>query len=148
MPQPDPVITRLQQWTEVSMHHSMRDFIRFAREKGLSMSQLGALLNLHHSESCAVSDLGEHLGVSSAAASQLLERLVQQHLIARSEDPDDRRVKQVVLTPEGRQLVREGVRARQAWLADLAAALSPIEKEQVAATLQTLIDRAHQLEQR
>ena len=72
----DPFVQTLHRWIEVFMRRSMRNFIRFAKDSNLSMSQLGALFHLHHAGSTGVTDLGEHLGVSSAAASQMLERLV------------------------------------------------------------------------
>jgi len=147
MPEVDPVVNKLEQWIEVFMHHSMRDFIRFAKERGLSMSQMGALLNLYHNGTCGVSDLGDVLGVTSAASSQMLQRLVRQNLIVRSENPNDRRVKQIILTEEGKKLVQEGIYARQSWLGELSNSLSKIQKEQIASTLQTLIDKANHLDQ-
>ena len=129
------------------MRHSMRNFIRYARESGLSMSQFGTLFHLHRMGTAGVTDLGQHLGVTSAAASQMLERLVQQDLILRSEDPTDRRVKQIVLTDNGRQVLDEGIRARQGWLVDLVEILSADEKDQITKALNTLIDKANQLGQ-
>ena len=143
---PDPVIASLHDWLGVFMQRSMRGFARYLRESGLSMSQIGALYHIHHQESCGVSDLGEHLGVTSAAASQLLERLVQQDLILRSEDPADRRVKQLVLTEKGSRVVEESFQARKAWLEGLAKTLSAAEKEQVVAALNILIEKAKQLD--
>jgi DNA-binding MarR family transcriptional regulator len=138
----DPFVAKLHQWIEVSMKHSMRNFIHYARKSGLSMSQLGALFHLNHMGSSGVTDLGDHLGVTSAAASQMLERLLQQGLILRTEDPNDRRVKQIVLTERGCQILEEGIRARQGWLNDLGKAFSDSEKDQIAAALNILIDKA------
>jgi DNA-binding MarR family transcriptional regulator len=105
------------------------------------MSQLGALFHIHRMGSSGVTDLGEHLGVTSPAASQMLERLVQQGLILRSEDPSDRRVKQIVLTEKGLHVLQESMPARQNWLQELATALSDSEKETITAALDILIDR-------
>lgn len=135
----------LEQWMEVSMHRSMRDFIRFAKARELSMTQLGALLNIYHAGTCGVSDIGDVLGVTSAASSQMLERLVRQGLVTRSEDPNDRRVKNVVLTEEGKYLIQESFHARLAWLDDLAQTLSQDQKDRVYAAFQTLVDKAKQL---
>ena len=142
----DPFIVTLRKWIEIFMRHSMRNFIHYSKESGLSMSQIGALLHIHRGAS-GVSDLGDDLGVSSAAASQMLERLVQSQLILRSEDPHDRRVKQLILTDKGRQIIQESLHARQSWLDDLAGTLSPGEKEQVITSLNILIDKVNQLEQ-
>jgi DNA-binding MarR family transcriptional regulator len=143
----DPFIATLHRWTEVSMRRSMRNFLRYARESGLSMSQFGVLFHLSRKRSSGVTDLGDHLGVTSAAASQMLERLVQQGLILRSEDPHDRRVKQIVLTDKGSQVLEEGIRAHQDWLVDLADTLSVNEKEQITAALNLLVDKVYRLGQ-
>ena len=137
----DPFVVALQRWLEVSMHRSVRPLICYARGHGLSMSQLGALFHIHRRGSSGVTDLGEHLGVTSAGASQMLDRLVQQGLILRSVDPSDRRVKQIVLTDKGLQVLQESMRARQNWLYQLAGALSDSEKETITAALDVLIDR-------
>jgi DNA-binding MarR family transcriptional regulator len=145
MQQADPFVVTLQKWTEVSMHRSIRHFISYARESGLSMSQLGALFHIHRSGSSGVTDLGDDLGVTSSAVSQMLERLVQQELVLRSEDPSDRRVKQIILTDKGFQVLRESMCTRQSWLYDLAETLSDSEKEAIIAALNTLIDKANHL---
>jgi DNA-binding MarR family transcriptional regulator len=142
MPDSDPFVAAMQEWMEMSMDRSIRDFLRYSRESGLSMSQLGALFHVHRLGSSGVTDLGEHLGVTSAAASQMLERLVQQDLILRSTDPKDRRVKRIVLTPRGLKVLKESIRARQRWLYDLAEALPSPEKEPVTRALNTLIEEA------
>jgi DNA-binding MarR family transcriptional regulator len=143
----DPFVVTMQEWIEVSMNRSIRDFIRYARESGLSMSQLGALFHIHHRGSSGVTDLGDHLGVTSAAASQMLERLVQQDLILRSVDPSDRRVKQIILTGKGQRVLQESIRARQGWLYDLAETLSDAEREASIAALNLLIKKATHLDQ-
>lgn len=147
MPDPDPFLTTLYRWMEISMRRSMRNFLHYARETGLSMSQISVLFHLRRMRSCGVTGLGDHLGVSSAAASQMLERLVQQGLILRSEDPQDRRVKQIVLTDKGRKVIEAGVAARQDWLVDLAESLSATEKQQIGVALNLLVDKASQLGQ-
>jgi DNA-binding MarR family transcriptional regulator len=143
----DLFVSTLQEWIEVSMRSSMRNFIHYARKSGLSMSHLGAIFHIHRMGSCGVTDLGDHLGVTSAAASQMLERLVQQGLILRKEDPDDRRVKRIALTETGHRILEEGIQARQGWLDDLAYTLSDDEKKTIMASLNILIDKVNQLTQ-
>jgi len=145
--QADPFVATLKEWIEVSTCRSMRNFIHYARKSGLSMSHLGAMFHIHRKGSCGVTDLGDHLGVTSAAASQMLERLVRQELILRTEDPNDRRVKQIVLTDKGYRVLEEGIHARQGWLNDLAQTLSDGEKETIMVALNILIDKAKNLKQ-
>jgi DNA-binding MarR family transcriptional regulator len=143
----NPVTAALQEWIGVFMRRSTRNLLLYAKESGLSMSQVGALLHIHQAGVSAVSDLGDDLGISTPAASQMLDRLVQQELVARSEDPHDRRMKQIALTAKGRQVLLESIRARQSWLDDLAPLLTPAEQEQVIAALRILIRRANQLQE-
>lgn len=143
----DPFVDTLKEWIEVSMHRSMRSFIQYARKNGLSMSHLGALFHLHRMGQCGVTELGDHLDVTSAAASQMLDRLVQQQLILRTEDPGDRRVKQIVLTDEGNRILEGGFSARQRWLEDLAETLSDDEKETIIKALNILIAKMNHLKQ-
>jgi len=142
----DPLALTLQEWIGDFMRSSMRSLILYSKENGLSMSQIGALFQIYHGKS-NVSDLGEGLGITHAAASQMLERLVQQKLILRSEDPQDRRVKQLFLTDKGCRIMEESVRARQGWLDDLVSGLSADQKEQIAGAVKILIKRTNQLDQ-
>ena len=143
----DLFISTFDQWIKVFMRRSTRNFIRFAKESGLSMSQMGALFHLHHRGSCGVTNIGEHLGVTNAATSQLLDRLVQQDLIHRTEDLKDRRFKQIALTEEGSQVIEDGIRSRQGWLNDLGDILSDSEKEQIILALNIMIEKANLLNQ-
>ena len=135
----------LRDWMDASMHRSMHGLMLYARRNGFSMSQLRALVHISRGTR-GVRDIGDDLEVSSAAASQMLERLVQQGLITREEDPHDRRVKQIVLTDKGQQVVDDGLRAGRAWVDALATSLSPDEIDLVAAALAIMADRASQLE--
>ncbi len=139
------LMDRMRDWMDIFMRNSMRNFIHYAKENGLSLSQCGALLHLHHMGHAGVTDMGEHLNVSSAAASQMLDRLVQQGLILRSEDPGDRRVKHIMLSDKGHQILEGSIRARTSWLKDVFENLSPSEKDRIALALDALIDKASQL---
>ena len=141
----DQVNEALFEWVKVFMHGSMQDFKKWLDDVNLSRSQVGVLFHLHKYGSMGVSDLGDHLGVTKAAVSQMLDRLVQQGLIQRTEDPEDRRVKQIVLTEKGGEVFQESLHARTDWLADLAEKLTDEEKEQVAAALKILIEKSGQL---
>jgi DNA-binding MarR family transcriptional regulator len=143
--QPSPVFTIFLAWIELFMHRSMRGFLHYARERGLSMSQIATLFQLSHRGSLAVSDIGESLGVSNAAASQLLDRLVQQELITRAENPQDRREKQLILTEKGHNILLESTRTRQAWLECLVNTLTPEEQVKVTEVMEFLVTRMNQL---
>jgi DNA-binding MarR family transcriptional regulator len=146
-PTSDDIQLTLNEWVEVFMRRSMQNFILYAKANGLSMSSVNAMFILNRKGSSGVSDIGENLGISSAAASQMVERMLQQGLIHRCEDPHDRRLKQITLSEHGREVLEGGIRARQEWHGQLAATLSPTETEQVSAALRILIDKANLLVQ-
>jgi DNA-binding MarR family transcriptional regulator len=141
----DPCVAALAEWIEVFMSRSMPGLLQYAKDNGLSMSQIGALFRLHKRAS-GIADLGDGLGVTSAAVSQMLDRLVQQELILRSEDPEDRRGKKIVITEKGDRILKECLNARQGWLNNLAKTLSADEKEHILRALKILINKANQLE--
>ncbi len=142
----EPLSGLLHEWMAVVMRRSLRNMMRYMRENELSMTQIGALFQIHRGRT-NVSDLAERLGVTTAAASQMLERLVQQDLIRRSEDPEDRRAKRLVLTDKGYRIVQRSLQARQGWLEAAVSGLSAREREQVAAAVKILIERARQVEE-
>jgi DNA-binding MarR family transcriptional regulator len=143
----DSFIAKVGECMELFMRLTMRNFFQYARKKNLSMPQIGALFALNKGGTSGISNISDHLGVTSAAGSQMLDRLVQQKLILRSEDPNDRRVKKIFLTEKGRQLLEESIQVRQSWLADLAKTLSDSEKGQITAALNILIEKTGLLEE-
>lgn len=147
MTQSDPFLISLHEWISVFMRRSMQNVMRHTRDCGWSMSQLGTLMIIHRRGTTAVSEIGEELGVTNAAASQMLDRLVNEGLIYRTEDPNDRRVKQIKLTEKGRRIIQESFEARHGWLIDLADNLSSSEKEQARQTLHVLTERARKFEE-
>jgi DNA-binding MarR family transcriptional regulator len=137
----------LQQWSEVFMRHSFHEFKQFMDCNGLSSSQVITLFRLYHGGSCGVKAIGSHLGVSNAASSQLIDRLVLQGLIERTEDPTDRRAKQLTITTKGKTLLEQGIAARRRWMEELTMQLTPEQQTIVIAALSVLTDCASRLHQ-
>ncbi len=132
----------IHEWSEVFMRRSGRDFKRFMDETGLSFSQLNVLMRLYHGGNSGVSEIGEQMGVTSAAASQAIDRLVLQGLIERTEDPTDRRAKRLALTPKGLALLERGIEARSRWIEGLTDALTPEQQSLTIAALTLLTELA------
>lgn len=137
----------IREWSEVFMQRSMRDFRKFMDETGLSFSQINILMRLIHAGSTGVSEIGEQLGVSNAAASQAVDRLVILDLIKRTEDPADRRAKQLALTQKGRILIESGIEARSRWVEGLTDALTPDQQTMIVAALTLLTAAARATEE-
>ena len=132
----------INEWSEVFMHRSGRDFRRFMDETGLSFSQLNVLMRLFHRGNCGVSEIGEQLGVTNAAASQTVDHLVHLGLIERTEDPADRRAKQLALTQQGNTLIEKGIAARSKWFEDLIDAFTPAQHQLIISALTLLTEAA------
>jgi DNA-binding MarR family transcriptional regulator len=134
----------IREWSEVFMHRSMRDFKRFMDETDLSFSQISVLMRLKHGGRSGVSDIGGQMGVTNAAASQSVDRLVNLGLVERTEDPDDRRAKRLSLTQAGRTLIDRGIEARSRWVEGVTEALTPEQQSMIisALTLLTAAARA------
>ncbi len=141
-----PVTQSLRAWMEVSMHRSIHERTRFAKSTGLSMPQLGILMQLHHKGRCGVSEIGERFDITNAAASQLVEKLVQAGYLERTEDSNDRRVKQLNLTAKGESLIENGAQERYRWLDELTSQLSTEQQTKVAEALEILTQAAQSLE--
>ena len=93
-----------------------------------------------------MSELSERFGISPAAASQLVDKLVQADLLLRTENPNDRRAKQVALTARGKQLIEQGIAERYRWMEKLDENLSLEERNKVAEALKILDEAAKELD--
>ena len=142
-----PFSQSLRAWADICAHNSMRAWSHHARATGLSMPQFSILMQLYYHGFCGISAISERFEISNAAASQHVENLVQQGLIARTEDPHDRRARQIQLSDKGRALLQQGFGVRYQWLDHLAAAVEPADREKVAEALSILSEAARKLEQ-
>ena len=73
----NPLVSTLQEAFGIFRRQMMRNLFVYAKDNGLTMPQFGAMFHIFHSGGCGVSDIGNDLGITNSAASQMLERLVQ-----------------------------------------------------------------------
>lgn len=125
----------LTEWVRYVMANSMRQMHAMSRERGLSVSQMSTLFRLLHTGELGTGAVAEEMGVSTAAASQLLDDLVRRGLVSRREDERDRRVRRHAITPEGKRLLLELKTQLPPWLREMAA---DIPEAELAACLRTL----------
>jgi DNA-binding MarR family transcriptional regulator len=83
----------------------MRQTIKFLHGHNASLATIAALMDLNRRGDQSVSQLARQIGLSLAATSQLIERLVQERLVTRKQSAVDRRRKEVALTTAGRRLL-------------------------------------------
>jgi DNA-binding MarR family transcriptional regulator len=136
----------LRDWVEVITHRTMRDQSHYVKSLGFSMPQFFLLMQVYHKKHCGISDLSEHMEITTAAASQTVEKLVQSGLLERAEDPTDRRAKQVTLSPKGRDLIEKSLAERFRWVDELEKRLSREDRIKVVEALNVLSDATKNLD--
>ena len=141
-----PITQPLRAWMDVFMHRSMRGWSQFAKTTGLSMPQFSILMQLHYRGNCGIGDISERFDITNAAASQLVDKLVQSGFIRREEDPHDRRAKLLNLTDKGRELIQQGIEERYRWVDQLAENLTAEESAKVIEAFNIMTRAARELE--
>jgi len=135
----DSQISRsLREWVEVTTHRAMRDQARYVKSLGFSMPQFFLLMRVYYKKQCGISDLSEHMEITAPAVSQTVDKLVQSGLLERTEDPSDRRAKQVTLSPKGRELIEKGIAERFRWVDKLEKSLSAEQRTTIREALTIL----------
>ena len=101
-----------------------------ARRAGLSVSELHSLRHLMTAPLGPV-ELARELGVTSAASSGVVDRLVARGHAERRPHPDDRRRTEVVITDSGRLEILQRLAPMFSGLAETDSALTDDEREVV-----------------
>ena len=133
----------IHQQFEVFMQRSLRGIMGSMKQDGLSMPQIYTLMYLYHEGEERISDIGVLMEVGKAAASQLVERLVQQELVERVEDESDRRAKRIRLLPKSLRLIEKGLRVQRQEMGMLMSQLSPEQMATVQEAFRYLIEAMH-----
>jgi DNA-binding MarR family transcriptional regulator len=135
----------IRSWWMLMAEASLGEDLAIMAETGLTLPQVLTLFKLHDQSPQCVSSLAAVLHLSQPATSQLLDRLVQEGLVDRTEDPGDRRRKRLAITPRGARLVTRLAEAKSRGLDHAASRLSPRVRERLASVLQEAL---RQLERR
>jgi DNA-binding MarR family transcriptional regulator len=138
----------IRELAETIFIRSMNSWKHHVKESGLSMPQLHLLMFLHHGGNRGVNEIGDCLETTSAAASQLVDRLVNAGFVARHENPDDRRGRTIVVTEKGRAFVEDRAEEPSRWLYELAARLHAEGREAVHEALKHLLEASHAMDGR
>lgn len=136
----------LVEWSERFISRSMRNYMHFVKASGLSLSHFGILMHLYYRGPNDISEMGGHLDITVAAASQLIKRLVDEQLVDRVESPQDRRVRQLTLTAKGRALIEKAIEARNQWMESLHATLSEKQMAAISESLRDLVTAEQDLD--
>jgi len=146
MTKPTQFSQTLRAWMDAFMHRSMSGWNHFAKSTGLSMPQFSILMQLYHKGPCGMSEISDRFDITAAAASQLVEKLVQAGYLERAEDPTDRRAKLLTLSTKGGELIKQGIEGRYRWMDDLADTLSVEDQKKVSEALILLTNASKEME--
>ena len=118
-------------FTVISALHAVEDRFEHALEPlGLSLAKFGALSRLAAAgEPLPLGTLAERCACVRSNITQLIDRLEAEGLVARSDDPRDRRSIRAGLTPEGRRRQAAGLRALEAAEKELLSRLPRTQRD-------------------
>src|SRR6202047_1887828 len=94
----------------------------------LGDSDFRVLEVLLHKGPLPVNTIGPKVWLTPGSISAAVDRLVKKGLVSRKDHPDDRRVRNVELTPKGRALISRGFGEHAAAMEDVAKVLSKNER--------------------
>lgn len=145
---PNGLSETLHSWMHIVMRTSMNKMNLFVRQNGYSISQINTLFLVHYRGSISISELSTENGVSPAAVSQLIDKLVSQGFVRRLEDEQDRRNKKIDLTSEGHAVVEATKKVRSAWLDELSQNFDLEEQVVIQRAIELLIKKTLEIEKR
>lgn len=105
---------------------------------GLCQSDFGVLEALLHKGPLPVKALGEKVLLTSGSMTAAIDRLERRGWVARGDDPQDRRIRIVRLTPEGRKTIQALFRSHERDMELAASGLSKSERAELLGLLRKL----------
>jgi DNA-binding MarR family transcriptional regulator len=129
---PGFLVRRLHQITVAIFLDEMADL-------DLTPVQFGALTVVNMRPGIEQSAIGEELGIDRVNAGDVVQRLMKNDLVARTVSVQDRRYKEVWLTPRGEAVLQEGTRRMKQVQARLMRPLAPQDQAVFLSLLMQLI---------
>jgi DNA-binding MarR family transcriptional regulator len=99
----------------------------------LSDTQLGALATLERHGAMTPGGLAEHEKVQPPSMTRVIAVLEERNLVMRAPHASDRRQVMLTVTDQGKELVQQSRRLREAWLARRLRELTPEERAKLRA---------------
>lgn len=112
--------------------------VRQEATHGHSLTQLGILATLDREGPTTLGDLAASERVAPPTITKAVAALVEEGLVEKACDPDDRRVHRARLTDAGRRDIAVMRRRRDAWLATRLETLDPDDLDRLVAVLPLL----------
>ncbi len=106
---------------------------------GVTLSQCHAMVEIGRAGSISVNDLANLLGLDKSTISRSINNLVEQDLVTREPDPENRRYLSIGLTAKGQALFSEIESGMEQYYQDVYNALPEDKREQVLECLEILV---------
>ncbi len=107
----------------------------------ITHSQWFVLRVVEHFKKRNIKDIAEALEMSSSAATQLVDGLVQKGYVLRQENPEDRRLVQLELSPKGKKHIAASKEKRIHEMAEIFDALTDQELKEFVRLLKKITSR-------
>jgi DNA-binding MarR family transcriptional regulator len=120
------VIALFHRLGQSRMHYQFEPW----RKLDVPLAQLKSLFLIHIRGSINVHNLALDLGVTPGNVTSIVDRLVAQGLVKRSESPDDRRIVLLQLTDQGRKTITD---IHETGISHIRRALGKMSPEDIAA---------------
>jgi len=134
----DPPVNSLETFMRAMFTSLIVGLSRSVKDQQLSVAELAALHLIDKHGSLRVSDIAKSLDIALVAASRAVSTLVDQGLVVRTEDPEDRRSRTLTLSEAGRDLIDTTSAERVDMAITTAAELPGPVMERIAAALASL----------
>ena len=122
-------------------HVLSSEFHQQLRRRGVGVPVWRVLASLTGSEGQTVGGLAEACLLQQPTTTKLLDRMARDGLVTRAQDARDRRVVRVALTPEGKALAEELIRAAREHEADVLARFPEMEAVDLKGLLRSVLER-------
>ena len=104
----------------------------------LSVLQIQTLVYLSQNEKVSMSDIAQHFLIELPSATSLINKLVDQDLVKRYEDQQDRRLVMITLTETGKIMFEQAMSQRKKKFEKILSYLSAKEKQNLLSIFKTL----------
>lgn len=116
-------------WPAVTKEFIKSQAMDFHKIK-ITMPQYFVLEFLSHGDESKMTDIAKFINVSTAALTQVTNRLVRDGYVMRIKDPSDRRIIRIKLTAKGTRTVTDIVGKRKEMVMKMFSVISSEEREQ------------------
>ena len=114
-------------------------FLQEADEFGITPVQFGALQGIANAPGIEQRGLAQSIGLDTSTTASVIDRLEARGWVQRGVSPDDKRVRQLTLTPDGQRLLAAVLPAMQRAQQRILRPLSSKERKEFKSMLRRLV---------